>query len=142
MARNYAQAMSARTGIAAVDTAVPAAPEDSTNVVTNPLPTGVWSTQGADKLKIDVVGPSGATGNYQLAVYAWNRVARQWVLETVPAATPYAEPSGGITSRLLSRTTLTNWCSDFVAVLVTSLGTGGGSGVGTSVYMTACVQDK
>jgi hypothetical protein len=140
VSRNYPQALTARTGITVADSAVPAAPEDTTNIPANPLPTGVWGVQGADKLKIDVASPAGTTGNHVLNVYAWNRVLRQWVSEG--QVTIAAAAVGDFGGRLFGRAVVTNWCSDFVAVLVQTLATGGGSGAGTTVAVTACVQDK
>jgi len=140
VARNYALTPQSRSGITAVDTAVPAAPEDSTGMPSSPLPTSVWSTQGADKLKLDIAGPAGATGNFTATVYAWNRILRAWVSEGVQTIA-YVAP-GDFSGRLFNRATMLNWCSDFVFVAVTALGTGGGGGVGTTLSITSVMQDK
>jgi hypothetical protein len=141
VARNHALASKVRTGITAVDTAVPAAPEDSQGNVVTPLPAGVVGTDGDDKIKVDVLAPATATGNTLLNVYAWNSALAAWVMEgaqfTVPTIT-----TGDFTGRLVSRVTIVNWCSKFCWVAVATLATNGGSGVGTAVSVTSCRQDK
>lgn len=138
MARNYPITAGTRTGIAVADSAVPAAPEDTSRSMVSPPPPGVYQTSGASMLRIDVAAPSTTTGNYVLNVYAWNTILRQWVSEG--QATVSAAAVGDFSGRLFGRAIVTNWCSDYVAVMIQTMATNGGSGVGTSISVTNCVQ--
>jgi hypothetical protein len=139
MARQYGVANVLRSGIAAADTVVPVAPEDTQGNPVWPAPPGVVSTDGANLVKVTVQTPTGSTGSTLLNVYAWDAGLRAWVMDgaqvTLAAAT-----AGDFSGRLLSRTTVTNWASKFIAVLVATLATGGGAGVGTSVSVTTGIQ--
>jgi hypothetical protein len=141
VSRNYDNGTQSRTGITAADTAVPSAPEDTSRNATQPTPAGVFWTDGATMLKVDVVAPSGASGSTTVNVYAWDSGARQWVMDgaalTVPATT-----SGDFSGRLISRATVLNWCSRWAAVMVPTLATSGGAGVGTAVYVTPAMQSR
>jgi hypothetical protein len=141
VSRNYDNGTQGRTGIATADTAVPAAPEDTSRSATQPAPAGVYWTDGATMLKVDVVAPATSTGNTTLAVYAWDSGARQWAMEGAALTVP-ATSTGDFSGRLISRATVLNWCSRWAAVMVTGLATNGGSGVGTAVYVTPAMQSK
>lgn len=139
MAKYQAQSQLPRTGITSADTTVPAAPDDIAGIPVFPLPAGVWQTSGAKTLKIDIICPSGSTGSTTLNIYAWNRQLGQWVSEGQAVVT--AAAVGDFGSRLVGRAVVTDWVSDYVAVMVKTLATGGGSGVGTTVGIICSVED-
>lgn len=140
MARTFALTQAGRTGIAVADTAISAAPEDAARNQVTPPPVGVIETRGATLLKVDTSAPAGTTGSYVLNVYGWNPMLRQWISEGQLTIT--AAATGDFGSRLFGSGTVTNWCRDYGLVLIQSMATGGGAGVGTSISVTACQQDK
>lgn len=140
MARNYILTQKARTGITTADTVISAAPEDSTGTSVSPPPTGSIETKGATMLRIDVAAPATATGNYIFNIYGWNSKLNAWVSEG--QATVAAAATGDFGGRLFGSAVITNWCRDYALVLIQTMATNGGVGVGTSVSVSSCVQDR
>jgi hypothetical protein len=91
----------------------PQAPEVS------PFPAGIWRTEGAPVVLVDIVQTSSSTSN-TYTVLAWNRTAGLWM----QAAT--ITPSSGVQA---IRTAVANWGSDYAFVVVT------GSTVAATVYV-------
>lgn len=92
----------ARSGLTAVDTTVPAAPED---VNENPAaPAGWGPSDGCVTLFVDVQTVGATAGNTVVNVLSWNSLLRIWVIHSVATiafgTSPFAQ---------VGRAVITNW---------------------------------
>ena len=115
MARLYAMSNGIRVVTAndAVPSTAPAGVDGSAPV--NPQPAGVFVSDGARMLFVDVSTPGGATGNTTVTLWAWSGALSIWVADTtvvVPVSTAGA------------RAKVLNWASTYCFPQVT-LSTGG-----------------
>jgi hypothetical protein len=134
VSRNYIVTSAPRV-VTTADTAVPSTPDAQT------MPAGVYSTAGASMLRIDIAAPVTTTGSYTLNIYGWNGVLKAWISEGQAVVTAAAVGDLGPGTRLFSSVIVTNWCRPYVAVMVQTMATNGGSGVGTSITVASCIQD-
>lgn len=141
MARNYTPVPKPRS-VGVVETAFPAAPETKDNVVTSPLPTGVYETAGAKLLQIDVTSAVGTSGNAVIAVYAWNRQLQLWSFVSSNNVAVVPAGSVGTVGQQATRLTVTNWGADFAAVLVTTLPTAGDPTHPTQLTVAPTIEDR
>lgn len=111
MSRTFLREGTART-LAVADAAFPAnqptPPTTDYYTETSPLPAGIWRTEGAQTILVDIDQGASSTAN-TYNVLAWNRQQRKWFL--VQAITPGA-------NQVTSRTSIANWASDYCFVAV------------------------
>lgn len=122
MARTFLRESIART-VSTADSAFPAnqptAPTNDYYTETAPLPAGIFRTEGAQQILVDIVQGSSSTAN-TYNVLAWNRTANKWVSVAV------VSPNSGVQAL---RTSLPNWASDYCFVAVA------GATVSATIYV-------
>lgn len=122
MSRTFVREAIART-VAVADSAFPAnqptAPTGDYYTETAPLPAGIWRTEGAQSILVDIDQGSGSTAN-TYNVVAWNRQARKW-FSVLIITTSAAQQT--------IRTSIPNWAADYAFVVVT------GATVSVTIYV-------
>jgi hypothetical protein len=109
--------------VAVADAAFPAnqptAPTGDYYTETAPLPAGIFRTEGAMSILVDVVQGGTSTAN-TYNVLAWNRTANRWVSVLI------INVASGVQAL---RTSVPNWASDYAFVVVA------GATVSASIYV-------
>ena len=122
MARTFLRESPART-VAVADSAFPAnqptAPTNDYYTETAPLPAGIFRTEGAMSILVDIIQGSGSTAN-TYNVLGWNRTANKWVSVAIVAV------ASGVQAL---RTSVPNWASDYCFVAVA------GATVSATIYV-------
>ena len=125
MSRTYIRDTSPGRAVSSADSAFPAnqpsAPTTGVYTEVAPLPTGVFRTEGAPALIVDISQGSSSTAN-TYNVLGWNRNAGLWF------SVALITPSSGTQSL---RTSIPNWASDYAYVVVT------GSTVSATIWLIA-----
>lgn len=90
---------------------VPAAPKSSVYTEVSPLPIGVFRTEGANVVLVDIAQGTASTAN-TYNVVAWNSFAQQWFSVVVIST------AAGLQQ---VRTSVPNWASDYCFVVVSGV---------------------